>query len=501
MRYTQFLIITVLLMTMSGVSAQGADETNTETSRPLGVTVHHDDVMDGYIMMTIAQNRRTLLLSRDGRIVHTWDSEFTPAYWAYMQANGTIIRAASLPNPPFGPQEPWSYMNGRVEYITLDGLVFNTVDFGNSQLYGHHDFAVLPNGNLLMLAYDRYRADAALAAGRDPETLPEDREIHAEALLEIDPQTGETVWEWRVWDHLIQDFDPDLPNYGDPAQHPGRIDINYTDQDLTSDWIHINAVSYNTERQEILLSPKNFNEIWVIDHSISTAEARGPAGELLYRWGNPEAHGMGTDDDQILFGTHNPHWIAAGLPGAGNILLYDNGIAGERAHSRIVELIPALDADGNYIMEPGQITQLGELVWTYTADPPGSFFSTIMSGAQRLPDGNTLIAVGRQNRVFEVTPAGEIVWNYNLPRGARVFRAELYTYPALAKLDVGQDLSESLGFYDTWTVSCENGQRRALRRFLDDNARMMDRLIERHGATRAEAAWQLEVCTDDDEGT
>ena len=124
-----------------------------------------------------------------------------------------------------------------------------------------------------------------------------------------------------------------------------------------------------------------------------------------------------------------------------------------------------------------------------------------MSGAQRLPDGNTLIAVGRQNRVFEVTPAGEIVWNYNLPRGARVFRAELYTYPALAKLDVGQDLSESLGFYDTWTVSCENGQRRALRRFLDDNARMMDRLIERHGATRAEAAWQLEVCTDDDEGT
>jgi len=502
-RLMRLLFTLLLLLTVASITAQDADdlENNPPADRPLGVTVNAGTVTDGYIIMTMVDSTRTLLLSRDGRIVHYWGSDYTPAYWAYMQPNGNIIRAASLPDPPFGPRQSWSYMNGRVEYLTLEGEVFNAVEFGDEWLYGHHDFAVLPSGNLLMLAYDRYDAEAALAAGRTPDTLPENDEIHAEALLEIDPQTGAIVWEWRVWDHLIQHVDPDLPNYGDPAQHPGRIDINYTDQDISADWIHGNAVSYNAERQEILLSPKNFSEVWIIDHSISTEAARGPAGDLLYRWGNPEAHGMGSDDDQILFGLHNPHWIADGLPGAGNILLYDNGIPGERAYSRIVELAPTFDVNGDYIMRPGQITGPTAPAWSYVAAQPDHFFSSIMSGAQRLPDGNTLIAEGARGRIFEVTASGETVWEYYLPAGARIFRAELYDYPSLAKLDTGQDLSESLGFYEAWTVTCTDGEQRGLYRFLTVNAAVMDRFINRHGADRARAAWELDACTDNDENT
>src|SRR5678815_4211721 len=144
------------------------------------------------------------------------------------------------------------------------------------------------------------------------------------------------------------------------------------------------------------------DEMYVIDHSTTTAEAAGHTGgnsgrggDLLYRWGNPVAYGAGTEADQQLFGQHDAQWIPAGSPGAGNILIFNNGLdrpAGQ--FSTIEEITPPVDAQGNYALTPGSAYGPALPSWNYTAAIPTSFSSDHISGTQRLPNGNTLICDG-----------------------------------------------------------------------------------------------------------
>ena len=126
---------------------------------------------------------------------------------------------------------------------------------------------------------------AALAAGRDPAIAP--TELWSEAILEIEPDGasgGNVVWSWRVWDNLIQNHDPKLPNYGQPADYPGRIDINFSPNGAAQDWLHFNAIEYNPDLDQIIVSSRNWHEVWVLRH------APNRSGELIYRYGNPEAY-------------------------------------------------------------------------------------------------------------------------------------------------------------------------------------------------------------------
>src|SRR5690606_730411 len=132
------------------------------------------------------------------------------------------------------------------------------------------------------------------------------------------------VWEWRLWEHLIQDFDESATNFGVVADHPQKIDINYLDDFVglqTNRW-HINSIDYNPHLDQIVLSPRTYSEIWIIDHSISTEEARGSAGDLLYRWGNPATIQMDTSVENRIYFQHDAQWISEGYPGAGNLLIF-----------------------------------------------------------------------------------------------------------------------------------------------------------------------------------
>jgi hypothetical protein len=238
------------------------------------------------------------------------------------------------------------------------------------------------------------------------------------------PTSGDIVWEWHIWDHLIQDYDPSKTNFGAVADHPELVDINYG-VDLMSmvDWLHTNSVDYNEEFDQILLSIHNFNEIWVIDHSSTTEEATGhtggnsgKGGDLLYRWGNPDAYRAGTATDQKFFGQHDATWIKPGCPGEGNILVFNNGANRPTGwYSSIDEIAPPVDASGNYYLESGSAYGPEAQTWIYTADPPQSFVAGILSGAERLQTGNTLICDGVAGRFFEVTPAGTTIWQYVNP--------------------------------------------------------------------------------------
>jgi len=228
------------------------------------------------------------------------------------------------------------------------------------------------------------------------------------------------VWEWHVWDHLVQDFDSTKDNYGVVADHPELMNVNWA-RDAGPDWLHANAVAYNAELDQIVISFRAIDEIWIIDHSTTKEEAaghtgglRGKGGDILYRWGNPQVYDHGGPEDQTLFGQHNPTWIPDGYPGEGNILVFNNGKSElGRGYSTVDELVPPTDGNGNYVRTPGEAFGPTAAVWTY--DPTESFFAQFISGAQRLPNGNTLVCSGPQGRFFEVSHEGEILWEYINP--------------------------------------------------------------------------------------
>jgi hypothetical protein len=264
----------------------------------------------------------------------------------------------------------------------------------------------------------------AIAAGRNPNTISGNT-FTPDMIIEVKQTgatSGEVVWEWHVWDHLIQDYDPSKENYGVVGDHPELIDINYGDS-FVYDWLHTNSVDYHPDFDQILIDVHNFNEIWVIDHSTTTEEAAGhtggnsgKGGDLLYRWGNPEAYDSGAASDQKFFFQHDASWIKPGYPGEGNILVFNNGNnrpSGQ--YSSVDEFTPPVNSNGEYYFEQGSAFGPEELSWSYTASPPTTFYSHVFGGAKRLKDGNTLICDGIAGRFFEVTPDKTTVWQWTNP--------------------------------------------------------------------------------------
>jgi hypothetical protein len=182
-------------------------------------------------------------------------------------------------------------------------------------------------------------------------------------------------------------------------------------------------VAYNPDLEQIAISVHGFSEFWIIDHSTTKAEAAGhrggksdKGGDLLYRWGNPRAYRAGTKADQKLFAQHNAHWIPKGLPGAGHILVFNNGSGRpDGTYSSVDEIVLPVDAQGRYEYKAGVAFGPDKPVWSYTAPKKTDFYSFFISGAQRLPNGNTFICSGANGITFEVTPEKEIVWQYINP--------------------------------------------------------------------------------------
>ena len=252
--------------------------------------------------------------------------------------------------------------------------------------------------------------------GRDPEKLPDD-ELWSDHVVEVAPDGnggGEIVWRWDWWDHLVQDIDPDKPNYvEDIAAMPRRLDINATPRSSGDDWIHTNSIAYNEDLDQILLSSNFLSEVFIIDHSITSEEARTSRGDLLWRWGNPKNYGA--DSSQKLFGQHNAHWIPSNCPGADHILLFNNGGAlgpnvpnpgssvdeivlpamvpssSSSSSHMVYELVGAPSTERRAAAEPAEGT-FGpvEATWRFSAD---GFYGSYISGVQRLPNGNTLMYV------------------------------------------------------------------------------------------------------------
>jgi hypothetical protein len=436
-------ILFIVIVTLSGSTPARAQQT-------VGLFLNDDNSYNGYTLFAPMFSRNTYLIDNEGRLVQSWGSNFEPGLSVYLLPTGNVLRTARYA-PAGVTRFTAGGQGGRVEEYTWDRTLIWDYIYSDDLRRQHHDIERLPNGNTLMIAWEYKSQTEAIAAGRSPALLP-DGELWPDHIIEVEPDGptgGNIVWEWHVWDHLVQDLDPTKD-----------INVNYVAPGGRADWNHVNAIDYNEALDQIILSVHELSEIWIIDHSTTTAEAAGHTGgnsgmggDLLYRWGNPEAYDRGDASDQKLFLQHDAQWIESGRPGAGNILIFNNGQGRPGGnYSSVDEIVPPVDEFGDYSLEHGLAYGPDDPLWSYTADPTSSFYALNISGAHRLPDGNTFICSGPQGTFFEVTPAQETVWRYvnpiagggPIPQGQPVsgnpsFRAYRYgpDYPAF----IGKDLT------------------------------------------------------------
>ncbi len=354
-----------------------------------GVSKISTEVADtkSYILYSPMQETKTYLIDEEKNIVHTWQSSYKPGLAVYMLEDGSIIRAGNINNSYFGKI---GGAGGVIERISKDGEVEATYRLSDEKYLQHHDLEPLPNGNVLLIAWEKISREDALANGRSQELLDESGELWSDIIREVNLQSGEVVWEWRVWDHVSSD-----------AQKREKVYIDFVgDKKDLRDWNHINGISYNSEQDLILLSVKNFDEFWVINHSDSSSG-------ILYRYGNPKA--VGGSDQKSFFGLHDARWVDSDT-----ITLFNNGTPKDRAYSS-VEIYDLPFVDGLFSQEDS------ELMWSYEAD---DLYSVSISGATLLPNGNMLITEGEDGRIFEVDMDKNTLWEYSA--GGSVFKVEYY---------------------------------------------------------------------------
>ena len=374
---------------------------------------------DGYTLFTpmsaFDDNATTYLMNNDYEFLNTWTHDQGPASMPYLLTDGSIIYPYRVPYPTMSA----GGVGGGIQKQTWDGEILWEYEFANEQYQHHHDVEPLPSGNILLIVWEKKTAQEAYDMGRETINNPLNV-MWSTAILELEPESGNIVWEWHIWDHTVQDVNSELSNFGIISEHPELFDINCGSvgndaggpQGANADWMHINAIHYNPILDQIVISSRTQNEIFIIDHSTSAEEVSGHSGgnsgmggDFLYRWGNPENYGRGDESDRILSDQHSINWIPTGYPGEGNLILFNN--FHEDNTSAVLEFSPPIDGN-NYAIIEGESFGPETWEWIYTGD----ITTPMQGGAFRLPNGNTLITQTHTATVIEVDSEGNELWSF-----------------------------------------------------------------------------------------
>ncbi len=399
----------------------GANVSFAQDAQTMGLFQNDSTSFNGYTLFSPSTSNRTFLIDNCGELVKTWDSEYRPGLSVYLLENGNLLRTARISN-----MFNQGGSGGRIELFSWEGELLWGYNYSSPDFHQHHDVEPLPNGNILVLAWERHDQIEAIQNGLDPE-LANGQGIWVTQVVELEPFIGanvaNVVWRWSLWDHLVQDINSELPNYGNVKEHPELVNFNFGNP-MNIDWIHANGIDYNEELDQIIINSRNLNEFWIIDHSTTSQEAAGhtggnsgKGGDILYRWGNPATYNRGDVLDQKFFGQHHANWIPKGYPDEGQIMVFNNGNRGpnEPQISSVEVVNPPLQSDGNYTLDGDLAFEPTALTWQYVADNPEDFYSARISGAERLPNGNTIVCEGDSGNFFEVNYDGDIVWQYICP--------------------------------------------------------------------------------------
>lgn len=400
-----FQKLNAFLLLLAFIAIQSiSSKVHAQSEPTVGVILNDSLTSEGYTLLMPFSGKKTYLINNCGLIVHEWESNMS-ALVVYLLPDGRLLRG--------GPY---------VEILNWDGSVDWTYNTFSPTYSRHHDLEYMPNGNILISVWDIKDVNYVKYLGFDTTNMRPDKSLWDEVILEVEPTgqtTGDIVWQWRASDHTIQDFDPNLSNYGNVEDHPELLNINFpiVGEEVPDDWLHFNSLDYNENLDQIMISCHTFSELLIIDHSTSSSQSSGhiggvsnKGGDLLFRWGNPQAFNKGNSSDQKSWGQHDAQWILEG-PYTDKILFFNNRLGSDSSTVEILE--PSFGnneymttTDGLYLPEePLKVIR-----------PKSDFQSSFMSSCQ-LYQGTTLISCeSMSGRVTEYDMNDEeLRWEYILP--------------------------------------------------------------------------------------
>lgn len=359
--------------------------------------------IDGYVLYNNSNQSTARLLNTQGVFAHTWSCPTPYSYSMALKPDGHIVRTAvHTGNSFFTPA-----ISGKVQELDPQGQVVWEFIYSTANYVTHHDMCLMPNGNVLLLAYVKRTLAELQAMGYTGNTAR-----YPGRIIEIEPtgNTAQVVWQWDIEDRFIQYVDPNKPNYLPIADHPERLNINVAASGSGIDWFHENGIDYNPELDQIAFSARHLNEIFIIDHSTTTAEAAGHSGgnggrggDFLFRWGKPANYGV-AGTQRIPNAVHDVRWIKPGRPGAGQLMFVNNNIGG---NTTAIDVIDPERVGANYPWTPGTVWGPDMHAWRHTC----LTYASGQSAADRLPDGNTFVALSG-GFMYEINSSGQLVWQY-----------------------------------------------------------------------------------------
>lgn len=373
----------------------GEDPNNSDTVQFFNESL----VYDGLILINNAAANSVYLMNKNGNVLFDWPLNGKRlGNDMFLLPDGNLLSMVEAEDPKI----EIGGFGGSLQLLDKAGETIWGFDYSSDDYILHHDAEMLPNGNVLVMVWERKSMEEAQEAGSNLST-----EVFPEGIIEYDPVAEVIVWEWYAWDHLIQDHDETKTNYGVVAEHPERVDLNYVPQE-EGDIMHANGIAYDPEKDLIYLSVNFYHEVWVIDHSTTPQEASSTTGgtynkggDLVYRFGNPEAYDnpMG---ERLFYNNHYPNLLNGDDTGKMLIFTNGNGMDQSTVYELVLPETFSLLPDTNN--EP-------VVNWSFTHP---DLYSPKVSGAVKLPNGNVLITEGDYG-VWEVTQGGEVVWKFHAP--------------------------------------------------------------------------------------
>jgi len=407
----KYLVLIILLLPIKEMNCQITNTTNT-----MGILYSEPKkVSEGYLLFVPLESQNAYLIDNCGIVVNTWTFEHTLIHsGCYLLEDGSILKLSV---------SGFTYeFESYIERRSWDNELVWQYSLKSEKGKLHSDLHILPNGNILVLKEEKIEVKKAISLGVNPNLL--DNKYNLETLIELKPigvDSATIVWQWRLEDRLVQEYDDLKDNYGIVADFPRKYNAN-----LYNGFTHFNSIDYNKDLDQIILSSWSDDEIYIIDHSTTTEEAASSAGgtygyggDFLFRWGKPSNYG--SKSEQKLLAQHNPRWIPNNFKCFGGMISIFNNRHNElyaisERKSAVVIINPDPDGDGVYEFEEGNFLPVNyEFVLPNKGEIRGPMFSLFLSGAIVQPNCNILTCEGASGRLTEFDKDGRVVWMYQSP--------------------------------------------------------------------------------------
>jgi len=425
------------------------------------VTLTSAQNFNGFALYNEGGGNTTYLIDENQNLAHTWNMSTECNYTVQLKENGNLVRGTKGNTSVFSTGNIASGA-GQVQEIAPDGSIVWSFDYADNDHISHHDLTLVGD-NVLLTAYEKKSSTELNAAGFN-NASSEKWPTHFIELEDDGNGGANIVWEWYIWDHMCQDTDASKPNYvANISDNPELIDINMLSGG-SGDWFHVNGVDYNEDLDQIVFSSRFASEIYIIDHSTTTAAAAthsggnsGMGGDILYRWGNPSNYEM-TGAQVIPNAVHDVRWITNdGRPNGGFLQIFNNsGVSNNQSAIDGIET-PWDDNTNTYLRSSGQPFSPSSYTTRYECTSGSPYSADGQSASDRMSNGNIFVNAslgqggGGSGTMYEVDSLGTILWGPT-SGGLKGFRYEC-DYPGITALEPFMTNTTSTSCFDATPIS------------------------------------------------